>query len=208
MRKKGLPLVHDNHEAGSAVESRDPTRLLAESQAGDQSALDRLMPIVYNELRRIAARYLHSERTGHTLQTTALVHEAYLRLVDETRIQWQGRAHFFGVAATVIRNILVDHARTNKAAKRGGGAQKLSLDEALAVAAGQETDILAVDDALQALSKIDRQQGRIVELRFFAGLTIEETAEVLRISPSTVKRDWILAKTWIYRELSHSAVEP
>jgi RNA polymerase sigma factor (TIGR02999 family) len=208
MRKRGLQMVHENHEAGSAVESRDVTRLLAEWQAGDQSALDRLMPIVYNELRRIAARYLHSERTGHTLQTTALVHEAYLRLVDETHIQWQGRAHFFGVAATLIRNILVDHARTQKAAKRGGGAQKLSLDEALAVPAGHETDILAVDDALQALSKIDKQQGRIVELRFFAGLTIEETAEILQISLSTVKRDWILAKTWIYRELSHSAVEP
>jgi len=201
-------LVHENHEAGSASESRDVTRLLAEWQAGDQSALDRLMPLVYHELRRIAARYLHSERTGHTLQTTALVHEAYLRLVDETHIQWHGRAHFFAVAATLIRNILVDHARIQKAAKRGGGAQKLSLEEAFAVAAGHETDILAVDDALHGLSKIDPQQGRIVELRFFAGLTIEETAEVLHISPSTVKRDWILAKTWIYRELSQSAVEP
>src|ERR1700733_7141562 len=135
MRKRGLRLVHENHEAGSAPESRDVTRLLAEWQAGDQSALDRLMPLVYNELRRIAARYLHSERSGHTLQTTALVHEAYLRLVDETHIQWHGRAHFFGVAATLIRNILVDHARTQKAAKRGGGAQKLSLEEAFAVVA-------------------------------------------------------------------------
>jgi len=202
-------VVHENHDAGSVKdESRDVTRLLSEWQAGDQSALDRLMPVVYSELRRIAARYLHSERTGHTLQTTALVHEAYLRLVDETRIQFQGRAHFFGVAATIIRNILVDHARTQKAAKRGGGVQKLSLEEAFAVPVDNKTDVLAVDDALHTLSKIDAQQGRIVELRFFAGLTIEETAEVLQISTSTVKRDWILAKTWIYRELSQAGAEP
>ncbi len=202
-------MVHENHDAGSVKdESRDVTRLLSEWQAGDQSALDRLMPVVYSELRRIAARYLHSERTGHTLQTTALVHEAYLRLVDETRIQFQGRAHFFGVAATIIRNILVDHARTQKAAKRGGGVQKLSLEEAFAVPVDNKTDVLAVDDALHTLSKIDAQQGRIVELRFFAGLTIEETAEVLQISTSTVKRDWILAKTWIYRELSQAGAEP
>jgi RNA polymerase sigma factor (TIGR02999 family) len=209
MRKRGLRVVHENHDAGSVKdESRDVTRLLSEWQAGDQSALDRLMPVVYSELRRIAARYLHSERTGHTLQTTALVHEAYLRLVDETRIQFQGRAHFFGVAATIIRNILVDHARTQKAAKRGGGVQKLSLEEAFAVPVDNKTDVLAVDDALHTLSKIDAQQGRIVELRFFAGLTIEETAEVLQISTSTVKRDWILAKTWIYRELSQAGAEP
>jgi RNA polymerase sigma factor (TIGR02999 family) len=209
MRKRGLRVVHENHDAGSVKdESRDVTRLLSEWQAGDQSALDRLMPVVYSELRRIAARYLHSERTGHTLQTTALVHEAYLRLVDETRIQFQGRAHFFGVAATIIRNILVDHARTQKAAKRGGGVQKLSLEEAFAVPMDNKTDVLAVDDALHTLSKIDAQQGRIVELRFFAGLTIEETAEVLQISTSTVKRDWILAKTWIYRELSQAGAEP
>jgi RNA polymerase sigma factor (TIGR02999 family) len=207
--KYGRRLVHEKREKGGTVEeSQDVTRLLAEWQAGDQRALDRLMPLVYNELRRIAARYLHAERPGHTLQTTALVHEAYLRLVGETRVAWQGRAHFFGVAATLIRNILVDHARTQKAAKRGAGIQKLSLEEAFAVPAGNETDILAVDDALRVLGKIDPQQGRIVELRFFAGLTIEETAEVLQISTSTVKRDWILAKTWIYRELSQPAVEP
>jgi len=202
-------LAHENRDAGSvADESRDVTRLLAEWQNGDQSALDRLMPLVYHELRRIAARYLHSERSGHTLQTTALVHEAYLRLVDETRIQWQGRAHFFGVAATLIRNILVDHARTQKAVKRGAGIQKLSLEEAFAVPVDNENGILAVDDALRALGKIDPQQGRIVELRFFAGLTIEETAEVLHISSSTVKRDWILAKTWIYRALSQPCAGP
>lgn len=202
-------MAHEDREpAAATAESRDVTKLLAEWQQGDATALNRLMPLVYNELHRIAARYLHSERSGHTLQTTALVHEAYLRLIDETRIEWQGRAHFFGIAATVIRNILVDHARTQKTLKRGGGIHKLSLDEAFAVPIANAPDILAVHDALQALTKIDAQQGQIVELRFFAGLTIEETAEVLQISPSTVKRDWILAKTWIYRELSRSSTEP
>jgi len=202
-------LVHENCEASSpARDCPEITRLLVDWQNGDQRALDRLMPIVYDELRRIAARHLHSERPGHTLQTTALVHEAYLRLVDETRVHWQGRAHFFGVAATLIRNILVDHARSQKAAKRGGGAGKLQLEEAFAVPIDNAPAILAVDDALQALGKIDRQQSRIVELRFFAGLTIEETAEVLGISPSTVKRDWILAKAWIYRALSQSSAQP
>jgi RNA polymerase sigma factor (TIGR02999 family) len=188
-------------------DSRDVTHLLAEWKHGDQTALDRLMPLVYNELRRIAARYLHSERSGHTLQTTALVHEAYLRLVDENRIEWQGRAHFFGVAATLIRNILVDHARARKAIKRGAGMTKLSLEEAFAVPGGEDADILAVDDALRELSQIDPRQAQIVELRFFAGLTIEETAEFLQISPSTIKRDWILAKTWIYRALSQPGLE-
>jgi RNA polymerase sigma factor (TIGR02999 family) len=193
-------LVQENPEAGRAP--GDVTRLLTAWEEGDQSALDHLMPLVYNELRRIAARYLDAEHGGRMLQATALVHEAYLRLIDETRIHWQGRAHFFGVAATLIRNILVDHVRAQKALKRGGSMAKLSLDEALAVSSSTQTDILAVDDALQRLSKIDAQQARIVELRFFAGLTIEETAEVLHISVSTVKRDWILAKTWIYRALS------
>src|SRR5579884_3841328 len=193
MRKRGPRLAQPD-------EYRDVTRLLGEWQNGDQSALDRLMPLVYNELRRIAAHYLHSERSGHTLQTTALVHEAYIRLVDENRIEWKSRTHFFGVAATLIRNILIDYARAQKAAKRGAGAAKLSIEEAFAVRVDSQADILAVDDALDALHKIDPQQARIVELRFFAGLTIEETAEALNISPSTVKRDWILAKTWIYRE--------
>jgi RNA polymerase sigma factor (TIGR02999 family) len=199
--KKGRGLAH-------ADECGDVTRLLADWQNGDQSALDRLMPLVYNELHRIAARYLHSERSGHTLQTTALVHEAYIRLVDETRIEWKGRAHFFGVTATLIRNILVDHARAQKAAKRGSGAVKIPVEEAFLVPVDNQADVLAVDDALQTLQKIDPQQARIVELRFFAGLTIEETAEVLNISPSTVKREWILAKTWIFRALWQTAIEP
>ena len=202
-------MVHENREAGSPEHrSEEVTRLLADWGNGDHGALDRLMPLVYDELRRIAARYLHSERPDHTLQTTALVHEAYLRLVDETRMHWQGRAHFFAVSATLIRNILVDHARIQNAAKRGGGVGKLPLDESFAVPAANAPAIIAVDDALQALAKIDVQQSRIVELRFFAGLTIEETAEVLGVSPSTVKRDWILAKTWIYRALSQSTAQP
>lgn len=202
-------MVHQNRETGSPThESRDVTRLLDEWQKGDQSALDRLIPLVYNELRRIAARYLHSERNGHILQTTALVHEAYLRLVDETHVECHGRSHFLGIAANLIRNILVDHARNRDAAKRGGGIAKLSFEEAGAVPVDREADIVAVDDALCALSKVDPQQARIVELRFFAGLTIEETAEVLKISPSTVKRDWILAKAWIYRALSAPDTRP
>lgn len=197
-------MVHKNYHAESPVQQArdDVTRLLTDWQNGDQRALDRLMPLVYDELRRIAARHLHSERAGHTLQTTEVVHEAYLRLIDETRMRWQDRTHFFAVAATLIRNILVDHARAQKAAKRGSGAVKLSLDEAFAVAADNGPNILAVDEALQSLSKLDPQQARIVELRFFAGLTIQETAEALNISESTVKRDWVLAKAWIYKNLS------
>lgn len=198
-------MVHDNREGdGPASEDREVTRLLADWQNGDRSALDRLMPVVYEELRRIAARHFHSERPGHTLQPTALVHEAYLRLTGETRIHWRGRAHFFGVAATLIRNILVDHARSQKAAKRGGSASRLPFEEAFAVPTDNAPTILAVDDALQALAKIDPQQSRIVELRYFAGLTIDETASLLGVSPSTVKREWILAKAWIFRALSES----
>jgi RNA polymerase sigma factor (TIGR02999 family) len=166
--------------------------------------LDRLIPLVYDELRLIAGRFLRHERPSHTLQSTALVHEAFLRLVDQTRTDWQSRAHFFGVAATVIRNILVDHARARQAAKRGGPMPALSLDDAVAFPKDRDLELIAVDDALLSLSRFDPQQSRIVELRFFAGLSIEETAEVLRISTSTVKRDWILAKAWIYHTLSNT----
>jgi RNA polymerase sigma factor (TIGR02999 family) len=179
----------------------DVTQLLVRSRAGDRAALDRLMPLVYDELRSIAERYLRKERPGHTLQSTALVHDAYLRLVDQ-RSGWQNRAHFFGVAARIIRSLLVDHARGRLASKRGGSKLTLCLDEAIAVPAERELQLIAVDDALTTLSRIDEQQSRIVELRFFGGLTIEETSEVLQISASTVKRDWLLAKTWIFRELS------
>ena len=181
----------------------DVTQLLTQWRAGDRAALDRLMPLVYNELRVIAARYLRKERSGHTLQSTALVNEAYMRLVD-SRGDWQNRAHFFAAAARIIRRLLVDHARTRLASKRGGANLKLSLDEALAVPNNRDFHLVSVDDALTSLSRIDEQQGNIVELRFFGGLTIEETAEVLQISPSTVKRDWILAKSWILRELSNT----
>jgi RNA polymerase sigma factor (TIGR02999 family) len=180
----------------------DVTQLLVQWKDGDTAALDRLMPMVYRELRLIAGRFLSHERPGHTLQSTALVHEAYLRLVDQSRIDWQSRAHFFGVAATIIRNILVDHARARHAAKRGGSMPALSLDEAVAIPQKRDVELIAIDDALLTLSQLDPQQSRIVELRFFGGLTIEETAEVLHISASTVKRDWILAKTWIFRALS------
>jgi RNA polymerase sigma factor (TIGR02999 family) len=159
------------------------------------------MPLVYDELKAIAGRYLRNERPGHTLQTTALVNEAYLRLIDQ-RGGWQNRAHFFAVAARIIRSLLVDHARARLAEKRGGTDLRLSLDDAIGVPGDREVYLVAVDDALTSLSRMDEQQGRIVELRFFGGLTIEETSEVLAISPSTVKRDWVLAKTWILRELT------
>jgi RNA polymerase sigma factor (TIGR02999 family) len=180
------------------------TQLLIQWRAGDRDSLDRLIPLVYDELRLIAGRFLRHERPGHTLQSTALVHEAFLRLVDQTRTDWQSHAHFFGVAANVIRNILVDHARARQAAKRGGPMPALSLDEAVAFPKDRDLELIAVDDALLSLSRFDPQQSRIVELRFFAGLSIEETAEVLRISVSTVKRDWILAKAWIYHTLSNT----
>ena len=180
----------------------DVTELLIQWRNGDRESLDKLIPLVYGELRLIAGRFLRRERPSHTLQSTALVHEAFLRLVDQTRTDWQSRAHFFAVAATVIRNILVDHARARQAAKRGGPMPALSLDEAVAVPQGRDVELIAVDDALLSLSRFDPQQSRIVELRFFAGLSIEETAEVLRISASTVKRDWILAKAWIFHTLS------
>jgi RNA polymerase sigma factor (TIGR02999 family) len=183
----------------------DVTRLLADWGHGDQRALEQLTPLVYGELRRLADRYLRRERPGHTLQSTALVHEAWMKLIDQRSIQWQNRAHFFGVAAQLIRRILVDYARNRHAAKRGAHACKLSLDEAIAVPQKRDLDLVALDDALEDLARLDLQQSRIVELRFFAGLSIDETAEVLHISPATVKRDWVTAKAWLFREMSGSA---
>jgi RNA polymerase sigma factor (TIGR02999 family) len=180
------------------------TKLLVDWSNGDQQALEHLTPLVYGELRRLASRYLRKERPDHTLQSTALVHEAYLRLIDQKNVKWQNRAHFFGVAAQMIRRILVDHARGKHAAKRGAAAPKLSLDEAIAVPERRDFDLVALDDALNGLAKIDAQQARIVELRFFTGLTVEETAEVLGISPATVKRDWVTAKAWLYRDISRA----
>lgn len=181
---------------------QDVTQLLVRWSNGDHDALEQLMPLVYGELRRLASRYLRRERPDHTLQSTALVHEAFLKLVDQQNVHWQNRAHFFGVAAQMIRRILVDHARGHRAAKRGGGAWKLSLDEAIAEQQRHDIDLVSLDDALTSLSELDPQQGKIVELRFFTGLSIEETAEVLGISPATVKRDWTTAKAWLYRDLT------
>jgi RNA polymerase sigma factor (TIGR02999 family) len=188
-------------------EPQNVTQLLMGWGKGDKAALDQLLPIVYDELRRQAARYLRHERAGHTLQTTALIHEAYLRLVDQTNVQWQNRAQFFGIAAQLMRRILVDHARTKKRAKRGGSDIRVSLGDAMALAKGQDLDVVALDEALERLAEFDDQQSRIVELRFFSGLTVEETAEVLGISPATVKRDWSVARAWLHREISGEAGE-
>jgi len=179
----------------------DVTRLLVLWTRGNQQAMEDLLPLVYDELRKLARRYLQRERPGHTLQSTALVHEAYLRMIDQHDVSWQGRAHFFGIAAQMMRRILVDHARGRDAAKRGAGACKLTLDEDLLAPAERDINLVALDQALDTLSKLDSQQGRIVELRFFAGLSIEETAEVLKISPATVKRDWAMAKAFLSRQL-------
>jgi RNA polymerase sigma-70 factor (ECF subfamily) len=178
------------------------TQLLLGWSQGDKEALDKLVPLVYDELRRQAARYLRRERVGHTLQTTALIHEAYLRLIDQKNVHWQNRAHFFGIAAQLMRRILVDHARTKKRAKRGGSDVRVSFSEATLKAKGQDLDIVALDEALERLAEIDEQQGKIVELKFFSGLTVEETAEVLSISAATVKRDWSMAKAWLHREVT------
>ena len=183
------------------AQTHDLTQLLVNWSHGDKSALDRLMPLVDEELRRLAHRYMSRERTGHTLQTTALVNEAFLRLINRSKVDWQNRAHFFGLAAQLMRTILVDHARSHACTKRGGGADKLELDEGQVVSRQKASEVLALDDALKELAVIDPEQGRIVELRFFGGLTVEETAEVLHISPATVKREWSTAKAWLYREL-------
>lgn len=182
-------------------QSNDVTALLAEWSRGDRDALAQLLPLVYAELRRIAARQLGRERPGHTLQPTALVHEVYLRLIDQRRVEWQDRAHFFGVAAQIMRRILVDHARRHKAAKRGDGVGHVALDDVVEAAAPAGVDVLTLDHALARLEKVDADLSRLVELRAFAGLTIEEAAHVLKVSPSTAKRDWRTAKAWLTREL-------
>ena len=185
--------------------SRDVTRLLADWARGDKSALDQLMPVVYDELHHLAERYLARECSHHTLQATALVHEAYMKLVDQRSVRWQNRSHFFGIAAQLMRRILVDHARRRDAAKRGDGARAISLEEAADQTPGQPLDILELDRTLNRLAALDPQLGRIVELRFFGGLTVEESAEVLGVSPRTVKRDWRAARAWLYRETAPGA---
>jgi RNA polymerase sigma-70 factor, ECF subfamily len=182
----------------------DITALLTELQAGSREAEAKLVPLVYNELRRLAGRYMRRERLDHTLQPTALVHEAYLRLIGQRNFQWQNRAHFFGVAAQMMRRILVDHARTKKAEKRGGNAPKVPLNESLACTGEKSAELLALDEALTRLSQRDPRQAQVVELRFFGGLSEEEAAEVLGISPRTVKRDWTVARAWLYKEISKS----
>ena len=190
-------------------ESSNPvTDLLVRWRNGDRQALDSLIPLVYAELQRLAHYYLQRERSDHTLQSTALVHEAFLRLAGQNPPQWQNRAHFFGIAAHVMRQILVEYARAHNAAKRGGpGTCKLTLDEALDLPKKVDVDVIALDGALDRLNQLDPQQSRIVELRFFAGLTIEDTSEVMGISPATVKRDWTSARAWLYREIDRSTLE-
>jgi RNA polymerase sigma factor (TIGR02999 family) len=180
--------------------------MLADRSKGDQhnpGALNQLMPLVYDELRRLARRYLSRERSDHTLQPTALVHEAYLRIADQTDVRWQNRAHFFGIAARSMRHILVEHARGHNAAKRGGGEITLSLSKAVAFQDEPDVDLLALDDALNEMEAMDPQKTRIIELRFFSGLTIEETAEALALSTATVTREWRLARAWLYRRLKN-----
>jgi RNA polymerase sigma factor (TIGR02999 family) len=181
--------------------SRDVTGLLRAWGNGDRGALERLTPIVYEELRRLARRYLRGERAGHSLQATALVNEAYVRLVDYKRMQWQNRAHFFAVSAQLMRRILVDHARRHNL-KRGGAVQHVSLEDAAEVGQGRPTDLVALDDAMNALGRFDARKVQVVEMRFFGGLSVEETAEVLKVSPVTVMRDWNTAKAWLHRELT------
>jgi RNA polymerase sigma factor (TIGR02999 family) len=180
----------------------DVTRLLIDWSRGDQTALERLLPIVHDELRRIAGRALRRERGDHTLQPTALVNELYLRLVGQRRATWENRAQFFAISARIMRRILVDHARAQIAAKRGGVMPRLSLSEVVESAVEPEFEVLALDEALTRLSTLDAEQGQIVELRFYAGLTVEETAHALGVSPRTVKREWRLAKAWLFRQLA------
>ena len=184
--------------------SKPVSELLIRWRGGDKSALDRLLPLVYDELRRLARHYLRSERPDHTLQSTALVHEAYLRLVGQSSLRVDSRAHFFGIAAGLMRQILVDHARTRGAAKRGANCLTLTVDEAVALPEKRELDLIAVDDALNSLTAMDPQQARIVELRFIGGMAIEEISEILGISRATVTREWAIAKLWLQRELDRS----
>jgi len=181
--------------------SQQITQLLLAWGKGEQQALEKMIPLVHKELHRLAHRYMSRQRPGHTLQTTALLNEAYLRLVDSSQVRWQNRAHFHAISAQVMRRVLVDWARSRNYLKRGGQARKVSFDEALVVSEERGADLVALDDALKALAAVDSRKGRVVELRFFGGLSAEETAAVLKVSPDTVLRDWKLAKAWLLREL-------
>jgi RNA polymerase sigma-70 factor (ECF subfamily) len=198
-----LPHVFSESRYASAVlEQPDVTLLLAAVSAGDRGAVDKLLPIVYDELRKHAGFMMRRERVGHTLQPTALVHEAFLRLVQQDRVQWTGRAHFFAVASNLMRRILVDHARTRLAEKRGGGADRISIEEGLGLSVGSDADVLAVDRALERLAELDPRQAEIVTLRFFGGLSVEEVATVLNMSKRAVEAEWTMIKAWLRRELS------
>jgi len=181
---------------------QEVTQLLVAWSEGDQAALDKLTPLVYEELHRLAHHYMSQEGPGNTLQTSALVNEAYLRLVDQKQLHWQNRAHFFAICAQLMRCILVDYARKRRSQKRGGDGRKVSLDEVMIVSDERAADVVALDDALKSLTEIDPRKSQIVELRFFGGLSIEETAEVLKVSPGTIMRDWTLAKAWLRREIT------
>jgi RNA polymerase sigma factor (TIGR02999 family) len=185
------------------AESHRVTELLMAWSKGDERALDALTPLVYGELRRLARQYIRQERAGHTLQSTALVHEAFLRLIDQ-RVQWNSRAHFFGIAAQMMRRILVDHAKAQSTTKRGAGSPRIELNGGLAAAPHRDLDLLALDDALERLTKVDPQRSRIVEVRFFGGLSNEESAEVLGVSPATIQRQWTGARAWLVHELNAS----
>ena len=181
------------------------TQLLAEWSDGNQAALDELYPLVYNELHRLARRYMSRERKGHTLQATALINEAYVRLVDQKNVHWANRSHFFAISAQIMRRILIDHARRHAYAKRGGGAQQVSLDDVAMVARDLSSDLVQLDEALKTLAKMDARRCHVVELRYFGGLSNEEIAGVLKVSENTVTRDWNLARAWLYQQLSGSA---
>src|SRR5215468_4988332 len=206
--------THISYDSGSLLTPRDyrltearaenVTQLLIELSNGDRGVVDLLLPVIYDELRRLAANYLRRERPDHTLQPTALVHEAYLRLIDQSRVNWQNRAHFFGVAAQIMRRLLVDHARKHNAEKRGQDFQKLSLDENIDRAVERSAELIALDDALKTLATFDAQKARMVELRYFGGLSIEETADVLGVTPTTIKRHWRLAKAWLHGEMQRN----
>lgn len=185
-----------------ASDQENVTRLLLEWGNGNQQALEEMLPLIYDELRHLAHNFLYRERPGHTLQTTALVHEAYLRLIDQRDARWQNRAHFFAIAAQAMRRILIDSARKHVAEKRGGGGEKLSLAEVASISLEPDANLLALDEALNALAEIDPQQSRIIELRYFGGLTIEETAEVMKLSPATIKREWAMARAWLHQTLT------
>lgn len=195
------------HPTGLSMRTHSPkeiTRLLVAWGDGDEAALEQLSPLVHDELRRLAHHYMTGERVGHTLQTTALVNEAYLRLIDWKNVRWQSRAHFFGVSAQLMRRILVDFARAQGYQKRGGGVLAVSLDEAASLSADRGADLVALDEAMESLAKLNERQSKVVELRFFGGLSVAEAAEVLKVSAGTVERDWSLARAWLHRELSKS----